>query len=86
MFLALQEIQAVQQQLQVTKHLTQSVHTPQKSTDRRMRNLMTLRQLKDIAAVQKERIQQLEAEMQKWRMRSYPAFVDQRPLYPDQRE
>ena len=49
-----------------------------------MRNLATQRQLRDIAAMQQERIGQLQAEITNLHKRSYPSFAQQRVVYPDE--
>lgn len=49
-----------------------------------MRTLATQRQLKDIAAMQQERIGQLQAEITNLHKGSYPSFAQQRVFYPDE--
>ena len=51
---------------------------------RRMRNLATQRQLKDIAIMQQERMAQLQAEIANLHKRLYPSFAQQRVVYPDE--
>ena len=49
-----------------------------------MRNLATQRQLRDIAAMQQERMNQLQAEIGNLHQRSYPSFAQPRVMYPDE--
>lgn len=51
---------------------------------RRMRNLATQRQLRDIAAMQQERMGQLQAEIENLHRRSYPSFAQHTINYPDE--
>ena len=59
---------------------------PESPHARRMRNLATQRQLRDIAVMQQERIGQLQAEINNLHKRSYPSFAQQTVLYPDDRD
>ena len=79
-----QEVEQVKTKLDAT---APSSPQPKKSDSpgaRRMRNLATQRQLRDISAMQQERIGQLQAEITNLHKRSYPSFAQQRVIYPDE--
>ncbi len=74
----------MQQQVDVTQRLTRTTVQSQSPRDRHMRMLTTQKQLKDIAAVQRDRIVQLREEIHRLHLRSYPTFVEQHVMYPDE--
>lgn len=80
----LQEVDQVKMKLDATAPSS----SPPKKADgpqaRRMRNLATQRQLRDISSMQQERIGQLQAEITNLHKRSYPSFAQQRFVYPDE--
>ena len=80
----LQEVDQVKTKLDATA----ASSPPNKKSDspqaRRMRNLATQRQLRDISAMQQERIGQLQTEITNLHKRSYPSFAQQRVVYPDE--
>ena len=80
----LQEVDQVKVKLDATAPSSAPVKKSEGPQARRMRNLATQRQLRDIAAMQQERIGQLQAEIQNLHKRSYPSFAQQRVVYPDE--
>lgn len=85
MFHLVQEVEQVKSKLDVTAPT--SLLPAKKSESphaRRMRNLATQRQLRDIAAMQQERMAQLQAEIDNLHRRSYPSFALRTNTYPDE--
>ncbi|KAA6420486.1 MAG: hypothetical protein FRX49_09647 [Trebouxia sp. A1-2] len=81
----LKEVEQVKSKLDVTAPT--SLLPAKKSESphaRRMRNLATQRQLRDIAAMQQERMAQLQAEIDNLHRRSYPSFALRTNTYPDE--
>ena len=74
----------MQQQVDVTQRLTRTTVQSQSPRGKHMRMLTTQKQLKDIAAVQRDRIVQLREEIHRLHLRSYPTFVEQHVMYPDE--
>ena len=74
----------MQQQVDVTQRLTHTSVQSQSPRGKHMRMLTTQKQLKDIAAVQRDRIVQLREEIHRLHLRSYPTFVEQHVMYPDE--
>lgn len=79
----LQEVDIVKTKLDATAPASPPAKKPDVPQARRMRNLATQRQLRDISAMQQERIGQLQAEITNLHKRSYPSFAQQRVIYPD---
>lgn len=80
----MQEVDLVKMKLDATAPTSPPVKKSEGPQARRMRNLATQRQLRDIAAMQQERIGQLQAEINNLHQRSYPSFAQQRVIYPDE--
>ena len=80
----LQEVEQVRIKLDATAPSSPPHKKPDGPQARRMRNLATQRQLRDISAMQQERIEQLQAEITNLHKRSYPSFAQQRVIYPDE--
>lgn len=80
----LQEVDHVKTKLDATAPSSPPVTKSDNLQARRMRNLATQRQLRDISAMQQERIGQLQTEITNLHKRSYPSFAQQRVIYPDE--
>ena len=80
----LQEQEQVRSKLEATTPASPPPSKAESPHARRMRNLATQRQLKDIAVMQQERMAQLQAEIGNLHKRLYPSFAQQRVIYPDE--
>ena len=64
--------------LQEQERLRTSMQTMEDQNSRRMRSMVTLKKLKDISQAQKTELQLLTGDLDKMRLRTFPAFVDER--------
>ena len=81
---SVQEVAQVKSKLDVTAPSGSPSKKSESPHARRMRNLATQRQLRDIAAMQQERMGQLQTEIENLHRRSYPSFARQTINYPDE--
>ncbi len=79
-----QEVEQVKSKLDVSAPSSSPTKKSESPHARRMRNLATQRQLRDIAAMQQERMGQLQAEIENLHRRSYPSFAQRTINYPDE--
>ena len=83
-FDSVQEVEQVKSKLDVTAPSSSPTKKSESPHARRMCNLATQRQLRDIAAMQQERMGQLQAEIENLHKRSYPSFAQRTINYPDE--
>ncbi|GMH32406.1 hypothetical protein BSKO_00240 [Bryopsis sp. KO-2023] len=67
------------------KRVEHSLATTRSPSRKVMRTIVTDKKLRDIAKAQAVEIQMLQAEMERWHMRTYPSFVDTKKYYPDEK-